>query len=67
MSNARDLITKDAAREMERAVKHPTGPSARDTALEVLDRWFEAERRGTLAFEPGAKEILRELRPPRRH
>jgi hypothetical protein len=35
--------------------------------MELLDRWFEAERLGALHFEPGVREVLKALRPPRRH
>jgi hypothetical protein len=33
-------------------------------ARALLKRWFDAERRGVLEFEPGAREVLEGLLPP---
>jgi hypothetical protein len=66
-ATAMEVITLEVAQEMARAVRQPLGPTSLAEAMEVLDRWFEAERRGALHFEPGVREVLMALRPPRRH
>jgi hypothetical protein len=66
-ATAMEVITLEVAQEMARAVRQPLGPTSHAEALEVLDRWFEAERSGALDFEPGVREVLGALRPPRRH
>jgi hypothetical protein len=66
-ATAMEVITLEVAQEMARAVRQPLGPTSHAEALEVLDRWFEAERSGALVFEPGVREVLGALRPPRRH
>jgi hypothetical protein len=62
-----DTIDIEAAQKMRGAILQPLSRQDEEAARALLDRWFDAERRGELRFEPGARDLLVDLRPPRRH
>jgi hypothetical protein len=60
----KEVITVAAAHALRDDLLHPTGPRGEALARALLKRWFDAERRGVLEFEPGAREVLEGLLPP---